>query len=60
MKTENFFGNSVHPLEKSEGMKIVLEELLSPVLVEGGLKKKKKKEKALPAGNTLFLSCLFQ
>lgn len=43
MKTENFFGNSVHPLEKSDGMKIVLEELLSPVLVEGGLKKKKKK-----------------
>lgn len=61
MKTENFFGNSVHPLEKSDGMKIVLEELLSPVLVEGGLKKKKKKrDKALPAGNTLFLSCLFQ
>lgn len=38
-------------------MKIVLEELLSPVLVEGGLKKKKKKE-TRPCQLATHYSCL--
>lgn len=54
MKTENFLGSSAHPLKNSEGANLCFRNPWAQ------FKSKKKNKKTLPAGNTVFLSCLFQ
>lgn len=53
MKTENFLRSSAHPLENSEGANLCFRNLQAQF-------KLKKTHTTLPAGDTVFLSCLFQ